>query len=67
MLTDIFSMLSLIFCIIAILSAHGMFTLQIDKTINYINLNAHFTKSEELLDIGTIRGLELAKKILGEL
>lgn len=40
---------------------------EIDKTINYINLNAHFTKSEELLDIGNIRGLELAKKILGEL
>ena len=41
--------------------------IEIDNTISEINLNAHFTKKEELLDAGTIRGLELAKRILSEL
>ena len=41
--------------------------IKIDNTISEINLNAHFTRKEELLDIGTVRGLELAKRIIGEL
>jgi len=40
---------------------------EIDKLIDDINNNSNFTRKDELLDVGVIRGLELAKRIIGEM